>query len=950
MKRSVNPRAVAFLLFSILLPLMEAKVFAQSSAFTYQGRLQDGGANANGAYDFQFTLWDSLSGGTQQPQPSPTTVTRSGIAVVNGVFTVQIDFGASAFPGGDRFLETSVRAVGGGAFTLLSPRQAVTSTPYAIRSTSAASVDSVPVGAIPPGNGNYIQNSTGQQANSNFNISGNGTAGGTLSGNIVSATQFNISNNRILGQGNNSIYAGLFSGQAITTGARNSFFGVSTGLNNTTGSDNVFVGLAAGSSNTTGSANTFVGAGAGNLNTTVNGNAFFGWNAGQKNVTGSGNSFVGAGAGLNNTTGNTNSFLGNSAGGGNTTGVNNSFLGFQAGVTNANGNNNVALGNLADFASPSLTNATAIGAQAQVSQNNSLVLGSIAGTNGAGFSTNVGIGTTAPNARLHVVGDTNLAGNLAVSGVLNATTINLNGGLGLSSPGNFNLFAGDPAGQRNTGFKNSFFGIFSGSVNSTGNLNSFFGWGSGSLNTTGTNNSFFGAGAGGGVSDVQTGSNNSFFGATSGNANTTGAFNSFFGEGSGQANTSGSQNAFFGAQAGQSSTTGSNNAFFGLTAGQRNFDGGENSFLGTFAGSFNTSGFRNTFVGDAAGISNTVGNSNTTIGYFANVGSNNLVNATAIGANAKVTANNSLVLGSINGINNATADTFVGIGTSAPSTRLHVVGDTTLGGNLVTNLNTALLGSVGIGTTSPLGKMNIVGSAGPTQGIQFDNREIKFRGDGLGHFSFFANRIASALTIEDTSADFNVGIPGNVLMTINRNGNVGVGTSAPTFRLHVSGETRTNTMSIDNYVANNGGPALCANTSNNRVAVCTSSLRYKENVQTFRAGLDIIQRLRPISFTWKEGRIKDIGLGAEEVDKVEPLLTFRNPKGEVEGVRYSQLSAVFINAFKEQQAQIQQQQEQLKRQAEQIKRQEKSFGAQHQELESLKKLVCRSHPRAAVCR
>ena len=50
--------------------------------------------------------------------------------------------------------------------------------------------------------------------------------------------------------------------------------------------------------------------------------------------------------------------------------------------------------------------------------------------------------------------------------------------------------------------------------------------------------------------------------------------------------------------------------------------------------------------------------------------------------------------------------------------------------------------------------------------------------------------------------------------------------------------------------------------------------------------------------------MRDIGLAAEEVNKVEPLLTFRNDKGEIEGVKYNKLSAVFINAIKEQQAQI----------------------------------------------
>ena len=58
-------------------------------------------------------------------------------------------------------------------------------------------------------------------------------------------------------------------------------------------------------------------------------------------------------------------------------------------------------------------------------------------------------------------------------------------------------------------------------------------------------------------------------------------------------------------------------------------------------------------------------------------------------------------------------------------------------------------------------------------------------------------------------------------------------------------------------------------------------MRYKSNVGRFLGGLDLINRLRPISFTWKQDGVQDIGLGAEEVEKVEPLLTFRNAKGEI---------------------------------------------------------------------
>jgi hypothetical protein len=122
---------------------------------------------------------------------------------------------------------------------------------------------------------------------------------------------------------------------------------------------------------------------------------------------------------------------------------------------------------------------------------------------------------------------------------------------------------------------------------------------------------------------------------------------------------------------------------------------------------------------------------------------------------------------------------------------------------------------------------------------------------------------------------------------------------------------------ILNVIDSGGGTPLCRDIDD-AVGNCSSSLRYKKDVARFAGGLDIINRLRPIAFTWKRGEMRDIGFGAEEVEKVEPLLTFRNDKGEIEGVKYNQLSAVFVNAFKEQQAQIQKQQEQIKNQQTQV--------------------------------
>lgn len=60
-----------------------------STAFTYQGRMQDGGAPADGLHDFRFRLFDAASGGTQVGD----TLCFDEVDVINGLFSVQLDFG-----------------------------------------------------------------------------------------------------------------------------------------------------------------------------------------------------------------------------------------------------------------------------------------------------------------------------------------------------------------------------------------------------------------------------------------------------------------------------------------------------------------------------------------------------------------------------------------------------------------------------------------------------------------------------------------------------------------------------------------------------------------------------------------------------------------------------------------------------------------------------------------
>jgi hypothetical protein len=111
------------------------------TGFTYQGRLTDGGSPANGTYDFEFSLYDAASDGSQVG----STVTQDDVAVSNGTFIVQLDFGSSAFDGSARWMAVGVRAGSStGAYTTLTPRQALTAAPYALYAPSAGSAASAP--------------------------------------------------------------------------------------------------------------------------------------------------------------------------------------------------------------------------------------------------------------------------------------------------------------------------------------------------------------------------------------------------------------------------------------------------------------------------------------------------------------------------------------------------------------------------------------------------------------------------------------------------------------------------------------------------------------------------------------------------------------------------------------------------------------------------------------
>lgn len=482
-----------FAVFSIAAIFAFGAIYAQAqtTAFTYQGRLTDNSAAANGSYDMQFLVYTAATGGTQQG----FTVTKTAVPVSNGVFSVQLDMSNSPFAAGDnRFLEIRVRLNNsGGGYTTLLPRQQITSTPYAIQSVGATfavnAFNSDALGNVPAnqfvqtndarltdartptsGSANYVQNSaTTQAGTTNFNINGSGTVGGTL-------TTFNAS------VSNNLNVQGNVNSQGTITG--NQFSGVSAILSGNFSANNATVnGLTV------------------NGATTVTGG-----------ITGNGANI----SGLNAT--------------------------------------NITLGTLNTARIPNLDAGKITTGTFGTALIPNLDAGKITtGEIDARLSSNIPRLNAANNFSVtqsaeifNATAQFNLNGFkfISASGTANTFVGNLSG---TNNIGQSNSFFGSGAGYENTsGNFNSFFGNFAGTNNDGGNSNSFFGYNAGLNNNTGGSNTFVGFNAG---RQNQMGNNNSIYGWSAGNLNSTGNDNTFVGSNAGSANTIGNNNTVIGAGA-----------------------------------------------------------------------------------------------------------------------------------------------------------------------------------------------------------------------------------------------------------------------------------------------------------------------------------------------------------------------------------------------------------------
>jgi hypothetical protein len=200
--RSIKISRVIVLTVILLVPQI-CRAAPLMSGFTYQGHLYDANYAANGFYDFQFKLYDDTTTGKQLGN----TIDISDISVVDGYFTVELDFGSNVFDGNECYLQIEVRA---GVFnypceyTILLPRQKVTPTPYSLqtRGVFTDNAGNVGIGTVYPGN--YKLNVDGNMYAANYYGNGSNLTGIPVGDNTISKSKLKTATGEVSVTGSNN--------------------------------------------------------------------------------------------------------------------------------------------------------------------------------------------------------------------------------------------------------------------------------------------------------------------------------------------------------------------------------------------------------------------------------------------------------------------------------------------------------------------------------------------------------------------------------------------------------------------------------------------------------------------------------------------------------------------------------------------------------------------------
>ena len=338
-----------------------------------------------------------------------------------------------------------------------------------------------------------------------------------------------------------------------------------------------------------------------------------------------------------------------------------------------------------------------------------------------------------------------------------------------------------------------------------------------------------------------------------------GSFNTAIGAGTLALNTA-DANTATGAAALFLNTTGSTNVADGAFALFSNTTGEANTATGTEALRNNTTGSANTAVGNAALFSNTASDDNTAIGtgalfFNALSGRNTAIGRAALFANT-------------NGANN-TATGYEALLSNTEGSSNTADGWTALGSNTVGNSNTAVgLNALGDNTS---------GSDNTAVGLQA-----------------LAN---------NSSGDDNTAIGRGAGASVTGSGNVCIGhgvqgdeaVNDTTWVRNVNTLTQNFSAGVNDYVTVRLSDGRLGHTA------VVSSQRYKHDIKPLATASNLLYELKPVSFRLKKEydptQALGFGLIAEEVEKVNGDLVYRNNKGQVESVRYEMVNAMLLNEF-----------------------------------------------------
>jgi len=363
----------------------------------------------------------------------------------------------------------------------------------------------------------------------------------------------------------------------------------------------------------------------------------------------------------------------------------------------------------------------------------------------------------------------------------------------------------------------------------------------------------------------------------------------------------------------RNNSTGYNNTALGYRALYTVSIGNSNTAIGNAALGSTIANF-NTAVGDSALYTSQNANLNTGLGYKADVSSAALVNTTAIGARALVSASNSMVLGSINGVNGATASVNVGIGESSPNARLHITRSGASGGGYLANSSMILEDNT-------------------TSYIQLSHPDANETGILSGN----ATQTIRSGIIFGSNNSLILRSGGNTDRLYINNGGYAGFNRTPTTGLSAGSVQVTNVSTTDDqfgiynslgnrwtfYVSNNVTPSLqmffdgsargsWANATGVYTAV--SDKRFKKDVTDFNYGLETVKALNALKYHYLDGKTSDpyaVGFMAQDVMKVYPEAVYSNidkAGKEFYTMDYQSFGVLSIKAIQEQQAIIEKQQ------------------------------------------